>query len=74
VVKLTIGLIALIIFVACMILGLPSLIIEMPITMIRGAHAVKGLIGEIILMERRIAITRKYTLAKRLNCSMRASG
>jgi hypothetical protein len=31
----------------------------MPMTIISGAHAVKGLRGEMILMERRIAMTRK---------------
>lgn len=31
----------------------------MPITIIKGAHAVNGLKGDITLIERRIAITKK---------------
>lgn len=37
----------------------PSLIIEIPITIINGDQAVKGFRGDIIFMERRMAIIRK---------------
>lgn len=46
----------------------------MPMTMTRGAQAVRGLMGEMMVIDRRMAITRKYTLANRLNCRRRASG
>jgi len=42
-------------------------------TIISDAHAVSGLIGEMILMDSRMAMIRKYTLAKRLNCNSKAS-
>ncbi len=46
---------------------------EMPMTIMRGAHAVRGLMGEMILMESRMDTIRKYTLASLLNCSNKAS-
>ncbi len=46
----------------------------MPITMISGAHAVNGFRGEIMSIESKMAMIKKYTLAKRVNCSKRALG
>lgn len=42
-------------------------------TMMRGAHAVRGPTGEMMLTDNNIAMIKKYTLASLLNCSSRAS-
>jgi hypothetical protein len=42
--------------------------------MIKGLHAVKGLRGEITLIDNKMAIMRKYTLARRINCKNKALG
>lgn len=46
----------------------------MPMTMMSGAHAVKGFNGEMMSMESRMAMIRKYMLARRVNCNRRALG
>ncbi len=46
---------------------------DIPITMMRGDHAVRGLSGDIILIESKIAMTKKYTFANLLNCKSKAS-
>jgi hypothetical protein len=73
VVEFLVGLIPLIIFIAYVSRVVPSRIIEIPITIIRGAQAVSGLMGEMILIDSRIDTIRKYTFASLLNCSRSAS-
>jgi hypothetical protein len=58
-VKLLIRFIPLIIFISLISKNIPSLIIEIAMTMISGAQAVSGLIGEMTLMDRRIETTKK---------------
>jgi hypothetical protein len=59
VVQLLIRFIPLIIFIPFMDKNVPSLIIEIAMTMISGDQAVSGLMGEITLIDRRIETTRK---------------
>ena len=54
--------------------SIPSLIIETPKTNIKGATAVIGVKGDMILIDCTIAIPRKKTFANRLNCDKRLSG
>lgn len=58
-VELFIGLVSLIIFIACMEFGLPSRMMEIPKTTIKGAQAVRGPRGLMIGIVCRIAIARK---------------
>lgn len=48
-----------VILIAYLIEIVPSRIMEIPMTIIRGLQAVRGLIGEITLMDRRIDTIRK---------------
>ncbi len=43
-------------------------------TITKGAHAVKGFNGDMTVMDSRIAITKKYTFANRINCKNKALG
>lgn len=54
-------------------LNVPYLSMEIARTTIKGAQAVAGLKGLIWGIVCKIAIIRKYTLAKRLNCKIKAS-
>lgn len=47
--------------------------IEIPITIRSGAQAVRGFTGEMIGIDSRIEMMRKYTFANRLNCKSSAS-
>jgi hypothetical protein len=51
--------VSLVVLIACMGESIPSRIMEMPITMMRGAQAVSGLMGEIMEIDIRIEMTRK---------------
>lgn len=60
--------IALVVFIAfIMVLTIPSRAIDMPITMMRGAHATNGFNGLIAGIVCKMAITKKYMLAILLN-------
>ena len=47
--------------------NIPSLIMDIAMTMINGDQAVSGFIGEMTLIDRRIETTKKYTFANLLN-------
>ena len=60
--------VSLVIFIALVGEEIPSLMIEMESTMMRGAQAVEAPRGLMMGMDWRMAMRRKNTLANRLNC------